>query len=239
MPAESRSPAGGRAASGRGRWNVRGGLAALAAVAATVLVLSVSVGHARASEPDQLLGMAGARAVPTYMLDAVEPQDDQAREYYSPPSPPQTAMEWPSPAGAQQLSAVEDGRQPAQDFPTPQAAEEFFMSEPSVEQQLSGVQAAEAPLANPMQAPNYNSGEGMTYMPSTQSGVSDEDQSPTLSKEFLDDEDKSKRRMKKLAKLLRKSAKKQDLLDVEVSLFNHSSAGVPVNGSLQLYLAVQ
>ena len=211
MPADSRSPAGGRAAAGRGRWRVRGDLAALAALAATVLVLSVSVGCARASEPDQLLAMAGARRAPTYMLEAMEPQGDQAREYYSPPSAPQTAMEYYTPEGAQQLSAAE----PAEDFPTP---------EPSVEQQLSGEQAAEAPLASPTEAPNYNGGEGMTYMPSTQSGVSDEDQSPSLSKEFLDDEDKSKRRMKKLAKLLRKSSKKQDLLDVEVIFLYNFSA---------------
>jgi hypothetical protein len=75
---------------------------------------------------------------------------------------------------------------------------------------------AEAPLSDPAGAPTYNSGEGMTYMPSTQSGVSDQDQSPDLPQSFLDGEARSKRRMKKLAKLLKKSSKEQDALDVRV-----------------------
>lgn len=181
MPADSRSPLDGGTTVGGSRWHVRGGLVALAMLAASVIVLIASSGHA-ATESDQLLGMVGSRRAPTYMLQAVGQQGDQAREYYAPPSQ----------------------RQPAMDFPMP---------EQTAMQQLSSAEE----LANPASAPNYNGAEGMTYMPSTQSGVSDEDQSPTLSKEFLDDEDKSKRRMKKLAKLLRKSAKKQDLLDVEVS----------------------
>lgn len=188
MPADSLSPLAERATVGGGRWHARGGLTALAALAAaSVIVLVALSGHFSTTESDQLLEMARARRASTFMLDEAGRQNDQAREYYAPPSQ----------------------RQPAIDFPTP---------EPIAIQQLSSAEAAEAPLANPMGAPNYNSAEGMTYMPSTQSGVSDEDQSPTLSKEFLDDEDKSKRRMKKLAKLLRKSSKKQDLLDVEVSL---------------------
>lgn len=71
-------------------------------------------------------------------------------------------------------------------------------------------------MANPAGAPNYNSGEGMTYVPSTRSGVSVQDQSPEISGKFLADEERSKKRMKTLAKLLKKSAKAQDELDVKV-----------------------
>jgi ATP-dependent protease ClpP protease subunit len=44
----------------------------------------------------------------------------------------------------------------------------------------------------------------MTYMPSTQSGVSDSDQSPEISQAFLHDEAKAKKHMKKLAKMLKR-----------------------------------
>lgn len=121
-----------------------------------------------------------------------------------------------------QAMGMEYVQQPAQDFAAPPARPPYsYTQQPQYYeggQQLADaeMQPAEAPLASPAQAPNYNSAEGMTYMPSTQSGVSDEDQSPTLSKEFLDDEARSKRRMKKLAKLLKKSAKEQDALDVRV-----------------------
>ena len=71
-------------------------------------------------------------------------------------------------------------------------------------------------MARPVETPSYNSGEGMTYMPSTQSGVSADDQSPSIPAAFLDDEEKAKKRMKKLAKLLKKSAKEQEALDVKV-----------------------
>ena len=83
-------------------------------------------------------------------------------------------------------------------------------------QSLAGCLPSASEMTNPIGAPNYNSGEGMTYMPSTQSGVSDTDQSPDISQEFLDEEKKSKKHMKKLAKLLKKTAKEQDALDVKV-----------------------
>jgi hypothetical protein len=132
-------------------------------------------------------------------------------------------------------------RQPAQDFLAPQAqqqyvAQQYYAQQPEYyaeNQQLAGQEMqpvpcsqslagcdppspAEASMANPAEAPNYNSGEGMTYMPSSQSGVSDQDQSPDLSPEFLDEEAKSKKHMKKLAKLLKKSSKEQDALDKKV-----------------------
>jgi hypothetical protein len=119
-------------------------------------------------------------------------------------------------------TGMEYSQQPAQDFAAPPSQRPYVYSQQPIYyaggQQLAaeGVLSAEAPLASPAEAPNYNGGEGMTYMPSTQSGVSDEDQSPTLSKEFLDDEARSQRRMKKLAGLLKKSAKEQDALDVRV-----------------------
>ena len=50
-----------------------------------------------------------------------------------------------------------------------------------------------------------------------QSGRSATDQSPTISNDFLDAEAKSDRHMKKLASLLRKSARAQDELDTKVS----------------------
>lgn len=80
--------------------------------------------------------------------------------------------------------------------------------------EMMGIEAAE--MANPVSAPTYNSGEGMTYMPSTQSGVSDTDQSPEISQSFLDDEAKAKKHMKKLAKMLKKSAKEDDALNRKV-----------------------
>jgi hypothetical protein len=62
----------------------------------------------------------------------------------------------------------------------------------------------EETLSNP--APSYSSGEGMPYIPSTQSSVRDQDQSPYLLQTFLH-EAKSKKR-KKLDKL--ESSKEQD-----------------------------
>lgn len=132
-------------------------------------------------------------------------------------------------------------RQPAQDFAAPPAQQPYYYAQQQLQQpqyytdgqQLAGEEEmqpvpcsqslagcppspAEAPLANPVAAPNYNSGEGMTYMPSTQSGVSDQDQSPDLPKAFIDDEAKSERHMKSLKKLLKKSSKEQDALDARV-----------------------
>ena len=45
-------------------------------------------------------------------------------------------------------------------------------------------------------------GEGMTYMPSSASGISDHDASPTMDTKFYQEEDRSARRMKKLKLLL-------------------------------------
>ena len=99
---------------------------------------------------------------------------------------------------------------PSVDFASP--ASTGLQSGAVEQQQLATVQE----MARPSEAPNYNSGEGMTYTPSTQTGVSDKDQSPAIPTGFLDDEKKSKKRMKRLAKLLKKSAKKQDELDLQV-----------------------
>ena len=64
----------------------------------------------------------------------------------------------------------------------------------------------EEPISSPGGAPSYSSREGLPYIPSTQSGVRDQDQSPDLLQTFLD-EAKSKKR-KELDK--RKSSKEQD-----------------------------
>jgi len=56
----------------------------------------------------------------------------------------------------------------------------------------------------------------MTYMPSTSSGVSAEDQSPEIPAYFLDEEAKSEKRMKRLMHVLKKSRKMQDILDSKV-----------------------
>jgi hypothetical protein len=64
----------------------------------------------------------------------------------------------------------------------------------------------EEPLSNPEGAPSYGSRKGMPYIPSTQSGVRDQDQSPDLLQTFLD-EAKSKKRTE-LDKL--KSSMEQD-----------------------------
>jgi hypothetical protein len=64
----------------------------------------------------------------------------------------------------------------------------------------------EEPISSPGGAPSYSSREGLPYIPSTQSGVRDQDQSPDLQQTFLD-EAKSKKR-KELDK--RKSSKEQD-----------------------------
>lgn len=77
-------------------------------------------------------------------------------------------------------------------------------------------QAEQNSWTSPENAPTYNSPEGMTYMPSTSSGVSAEDQSPEVPAYFLDEEAKSEKRMKKLRHVLKKSRARQDHLDVEV-----------------------
>jgi hypothetical protein len=46
-------------------------------------------------------------------------------------------------------------------------------------------------------------GEGMTYMPTSTSGVSDKDNSPKMDPKFMKEEDRSTRRMKKLQALLK------------------------------------
>eukprot|EP00961_Rhodomonas_salina_P120746 1624959-Rhodomonas_salina.1 len=62
---------------------------------------------------------------------------------------------------------------------------------------LAGCGVSQPNYENPASAPNYNSAEGMTYMPSTSSGVSAEDQSPEIPAYFLDEEAKSEKRMKR------------------------------------------
>ncbi len=62
---------------------------------------------------------------------------------------------------------------------------------------LAGCEVSQPNYEQPESAPTYNSPEGMTYMPSTSSGVSAEDQSPVMPKYFLDDEAKSAKRMKR------------------------------------------
>ena len=54
-------------------------------------------------------------------------------------------------------------------------------------QSLAGCGSAQE-MANPIEAPNYNSGVGMTYMSSTQSGVSATDQALAIGNEFFKDE---------------------------------------------------
>jgi len=68
----------------------------------------------------------------------------------------------------------------------------------------------------PASAPQYNSPEGMTYTPTTTSGVSATDQSPDIPKSFLDEEAKSQKRMKRLKDVLKKSRLMQDTLDGKV-----------------------
>jgi len=81
---------------------------------------------------------------------------------------------------------------------------------------LAGCGVSQPNYENPASAPNYNSAEGMTYMPSTSSGVSAEDQSPEIPAYFLDEEAKSEKRMKRLMHVLKKSRKMQDILDSKV-----------------------
>lgn len=129
-------------------------------------------------------------------------------------------------------------REPAEDFAAPPSQQTAYAGQQRIQYWQSGQELAggtemqpvpcsqslagcpetpaEEPLSNPEGAPTYNSGEGMTYMPSTQSGVSDQDQSPDLPQTFLDDEAKSKKNMQKLLKMLKKSSKEQDALDVRV-----------------------
>ena len=56
-----------------------------------------------------------------------------------------------------------------------------FSYMPPCSQSMAGCGNEAAEMVNPAGAPTYNSGEGMTYMPSTQSGVYDSDQSPEIS----------------------------------------------------------
>jgi hypothetical protein len=119
--------------------------------------------------------------------------------------------------------------QPAQDFLAPQAqqqyvSQQYYAQQPEYyaeSQQLAGqemqpVDCSQSLAGCPPSRGRTQSGEGITYMPSTQSGVSGTDQSPDLPVAFLDDEARSKKKMKKLLKLLRKSSKEQDALDVKV-----------------------
>ena len=189
------APAGG---SG-GRWR-RGGLMALAALATASIVLACStLGHSGAGgSGTELMGVGAAAGAYTYMLSGMgQQQQDETGQFYYPPGQRQPAMDFAEPVQQQELAGMQ---------PVP------------CSQSLAGCGSEAAEMANPAGAPTYNSGEGMTYMPSTQSGVSDSDQSPTISAAFLDDEAKSKKHMKKLAKLLKKSSKAQDALDAKVSI---------------------
>jgi len=152
----------------------------------------IAVGHLHAGN-SELMGVGAAGY--TYMLNAMQQGQGQAGQYYAPPGQIQPAMDFAEPHAQQQQL---EGMQPV-----------------PCSQSLAGCGSAQE-MANPIEAPNYNSGAGMTYMPSTQSGVSATDKSPSIGNEFLKDEAQSKRHMKKLAKLLKKSAKAQDELDMKV-----------------------
>jgi len=187
--------------------------------------LSVHTGPGRSMVSGRLAaawrpsGLAAAAAVASCMLLAVAMTSLNGR---------------PSPMELLETQAMGMGYipTPAQDFAAPPSQQQQYVyaqQQPQYytqgqllaavpcSQSLAGCppSPAEAELANPAAAPNYNSGAGMTYMPSTQSGVSAADQSPDLPRAFLDDEAKSHKRMKKLAKLLKKSSKEQDALDVQ------------------------
>ena len=62
--------------------------------------------------------------------------------------------------------------------------------EPATQQILSSQEEISAP-------PSYGQAGGINYMPSTQAGVSDKDQSPDVPQSFLQEESISKRRMKR------------------------------------------
>jgi len=181
-----------------GRWWKRQGIAVMAVLSVTSVI---AVGRLHAGNSELMgVGAAGAYtqhstavaqpAAETYMLNAMR----QTGQYYAPPLHVQPAMDFTEPHAQQQQL---EGMQPV-----------------PCSQSLAGCGSAQE-MANPIEAPNYNSGAGMTYMPSTQSGVSSTDQ-PIATGNFLKDESKSKRHMKKLAKLLKKSAKAQDELDIKV-----------------------
>jgi hypothetical protein len=153
-----------------------------------------------------MTSLYSAHTLPVSLLETQEMEmgymRQAAQDFAAPPAPYYYAQQ-------QQPQYYTEGQQ--------LAGEEEMQPVPC-SQSLAGCppSPAEASLANPGAAPNYNSGEGMTYMPSTQSGVSDQDQSPDLPKAFIDDEAKSERHMKSLKKLLKKSSKEQDALDVRV-----------------------
>jgi len=172
-----------------GRWWKRQGIAVMAVLSVTSVI---AVGHLHAGN-SELMGVGAAGY--TYMLNAMQQGQGQAGQYYAPPGQIQPAMDFAEPHAQQQQL---EGMQPV-----------------PCSQSLAGCGSAQE-MANPIEAPNYNSGAGMTYMPSTQSGVSATDKSPSIGNEFLKDEAQSKRHMKKLAKLLKKSAKAQDELDMKV-----------------------
>lgn len=185
--------------SGR-RWR-REGLVALAVLATASIVLASSMlGHSGArGSAAELMGMGAVGGASSYMLSSMaQQQQGETGEYYYPPGQQQPAMDFAEPVQQQELVGMQ---------PVP------------CSQSLAGCGSEAAEMANPAGAPSYNSGEGMTYMPSTQSGVSDSDQSPEISQAFLDEEAKAKKHMKKLAALLKKSAKENDALDFKVFLY--------------------
>jgi hypothetical protein len=201
MESRTDDPLRPRVAGRGGRWRTRSGMAALAALtAASILAVSISMGHGDAHI--DLMGVGDTGGAYTYMMNTMGQQQAASGQHYYPPGQ-QSAMDFAAPELAQQQQLV--GMQPV-----------------PCSQSLAGCGGGGEAMnmANPAGAPNYNSGEGMTYMPSTQSGVSAQDQSPEISGKFLADEERSKKHMKKLAKLLKKSTKAQDELDVKVC---HSS----------------
>jgi hypothetical protein len=95
------------------------------------------------------------------------------------------------------------------------------------QQQLANVYGEQpGGYTNPVSAPNYNTQEGLTYMPSMQQGVSDEDMSPQIPADFLRGEAKAEKRLTKLTRLLRKSKKEEQAMEaklVEVTDFVHDT----------------
>jgi hypothetical protein len=82
------------------------------------------------------------------------------------------------------------------------------------QQQLANVYGEQpGGYTNPVSAPNYNTQEGLTYMPSMQQGVSDEDMSPQIPADFLRGESKAEKRLTKLNRLLKKSKKEERAME--------------------------
>ncbi len=85
------------------------------------------------------------------------------------------------------------------------------------QQQLANVYGEQpGGYVNPVSAPNYNTQEGLTYMPTMQSGVSDEDMSPQMPSDFLHDESKAERRLKKLKLILTRSKKSEQKMEKQL-----------------------